>query len=108
MRILDLVKKYEEFYAPIGRNEDIVELVDMNTEDTLYMPCHCAFNALVLALKDMQYMGHVKIIHKRDTWATGGRYELVYYAEYALCEDGYVHEVGRNGGYTCYAEREKA
>lgn len=108
MRILDKVKKNEEFFAPVGKNEDFVELLDLETGDCVYMPCHSAFNCLVLALKEMSYYGHIRIIHKRDTWAWHDHREEVFYAEYALLTDGYVHEVDRHGGYSAYAEREVA
>lgn len=108
MKILDRVKKNEEFFAPVGRYEDFVELIDMETGDCLYMPCHSAFNCMVLALKSAHHNGHIRIVHKRDTWAWHDHREEVFYAEYALLQDGYVHEMDRHGGYTAYAEREIA
>lgn len=72
------------------------------------MPCNCAFNCIVLALKENDHKGHVSIIHKRDAMIRANGTEEVYYAEYTLMDDGKVHEVSRYGSYAVYAEREVA
>ena len=107
-KILDKILKNQEYFSPGGRNEEYVEIWDNETNEYIYMGCHCAFNALVLALKDMHHKGNVAIVHKRDTWSWYDHREEVYYKEYALLSDGFVHMVGKNGGYPCYGEREKA
>lgn len=107
-KVLNKIMENEQYFSPVSRYEDFVEVFDDETGESINMPCHCAFNCMVLALKDMHHTGHVSIIHKRDTWSWHDHREEVFYAEYALLHDGYVHEVDRHGGYSAYAEREVA
>ena len=107
-KILEKIEKNGEYYSPAKRFEDFVEIFDDETKESINMPCHSAFNCVVLALKEMKHKGHISIIHKRDSLIRRDGREEVYYAEYALQNDGYVHQVARKGCYYIYAEREKA
>ena len=107
-KILDRIIENEQYFSPASRFEDFVEVFDDETGESASMPCHCAFNCMVLAIKDLDYTGHISIIHKRDRWSWHDHREEVFYAEYALLSDGLVHQVDRHGGYSAYAEREVA
>lgn len=107
-KILEKIVDNRQYFSPASRFEGFVEIFDDETGEGIYMPCHCAFNALVLALKELKHEGHVSIIHKRDTWCWHDHREEVFYTEYALLPDGFVHQVDRHPGYSVYGEREKA
>lgn len=106
-KILEKIEKNGEYFSPKKRYEDYVEIFDDETKEDISMPCHCAFNCVVLALKEMGHTGHISIIHERRI-VFGRDYDDVCYAEYALQEDGFVHQVDRRGSKYVYAEREKA
>lgn len=100
-------KNCREYYAEFNR-PFMVEIYDDETGECTYVPGHCAFPAMVTAIKDCHHKGHVSIIHDRDPLIRADGEEEVYYSEYALGSDGYVHRVGGHGDYTLYNECCKA
>lgn len=105
--ILEKIESNTEYFRP-QKGGDWVEAFDDETKDFTKMPASCAFNCLVLALKETGHTGHVSIVHKRDALIRADGREEVYYKEYALLEDGYVHMVDLHGSYRAYGEREIA
>ena len=103
MEIMKVIKNNMEFFETPSPYCEWVEVT--NGKEEIYMPSSCAFNCIVLALKDTKYNGIVSIVHKRDSWVSD--HEIVHYASYQLV-NGKVVEVDRNGSYACYAERKVA
>ena len=106
-KILEEIKKYEECF-PQSNYKEYVEVFDDVEKESVSLPCSCAFNCLVLGLKETGHKGHVSIIHKRDSrsWANG-RTE-VYFREYALGADGRVHFIKEHGALCVYGEKDLA
>ena len=107
-KILEKIEEKVQYFPKQSKYGEFVEVFDDETSEYVQMPCNCAFNCLVLALKDTGHKGHVSIIHKRDTLIRANGTEEVYYAEYALLDDDKVHQVRRHGALYIYAERESA
>ena len=107
-KILKVIENCAYAYYPVYTNPLTVEIYDDETGECTYVPVHCAFPAMVLTLKDCGHTGHVSIVHDRDPLIRADGEEEVYYSEYALGSDGYVHLVGGHGDYTLYNECCKA
>ena len=107
-KILEKIEEKVKYFPKQGRYGQFVEIFDNETKECIYMPCNCAFNCMVLALKETGHITSVSIIHRRDSLIRANGTEEVYYAEYALLDDGKVHNIKRHGGLYIYAERESA
>ena len=107
MKILEVIRNNVEYF-PHPKDADIIEVFDDETHKAIYLPANCAFDCLVLAVKEVGHKGHISIIHKRDSLIRANGEEKVYYNEYALDTDGFVHCVKHNSSYKIYGEREKA
>ena len=107
-KILKEIERNVEYFPKQSRFGEFVEIFEDDTKESIYIPCNCAFNCMILALKEKGHKGHVSIIHDRNRIIRKDGREEVYYAEYALMEDGKVHMVSRHGCYAVYAEREIA
>ena len=106
--ILNRIGVYSNEYYPVKSRPLMAEICDHETGECTYVPGHCAFPAMVMAIKDCHHRGHVSIVHDRDPLIRADGEEEVYYSEYALGSDGYVHRVGGHGDYTLYNECCKA
>ena len=106
--ILEKIKSNQEYFAAPGRRCEYVEVMDIDSQESIFMPCSVVFDCMVLAIKDTGYGGSVSIIHRRDPLIRKDGNEEIYFRRYQLGEDGFVHLIKAHGGYSCYGERDKA
>ena len=99
--VIALACWYEDnIFKPAVPGEDYIELVDCETRESVRIACHCIFNCMVLALKDLHHAGEVSIIHNhvRDC--------EIDYRDYALdLKSGMVKCIEDNSRYTVPGER---
>lgn len=110
--LLQLVDAYEkvcgESLCAEGVGEprrfwEAVRVKDPATREEIDVYCHHAFNAVVLALKDMGMPGNALIIE----YGTDPNFRP-YYARFELGEDGRVHRTEKYAHVKIYGERDVA
>lgn len=106
--ILNRIKSNQQYFETPSRRCQYVEVMDIETGESIDMPCSIVFNSMVLAIKDTGYRSPVSIIHRRDSLIRKDGNEEIYFHRYQLGEDGFVHLIKAHGGYSCYGERDKA
>ncbi len=106
--ILNRIESNQQYFETPSRRCEYVEVMDLDSCESIFMPCSSVFNCLVLAIKDTGYRSPVSIIHRRDALIRKDGNEEIYFHRYQLGEDGFVHLIKAHGGYSCYGERDKA
>ena len=51
-KILKEIKRNVEYFQKQSRFGEVVEILDNDNKECIYIPCNCAFNCMVLALKE--------------------------------------------------------
>ena len=106
--ILNRIKSNQQYFETPSSKCQYVEVMDIEAQESMYMPCSVVFNCMILAIKETGYKGRVSIIHRRDPLIRADGNEEIYFRRYQLGEDGFVHLIKGHGGYSCYGERDKA
>ena len=107
-KILEKIEACGEYYKPASKYADYVEVMDIDTKESIFMPASCAFPAMVLGMKDLKHYGEVAIIHDRNAIIHKDGIEETHFVIYQLKDDGYVHDTYHSSNYRIYGECDKA
>lgn len=106
--VIALACWYEDnVFEPAKPGEDYIELYDSKTRESVRIACHCVFNCMVLAMKQLKHIGCVSIVYDRKTTQSGNELVKRNIYEYDADTDTVVC-VGDCGCYSVPGEREFA
>ena len=109
-RILETIEYCaKEFYPPVKCGEDWCEIWDKTTDEYIDIGVGSAFNAMVLAMKQLHHTGIVSIVHRRECVDVMEGTYREHYRDYTYDTlTGIVACINKHSSYRVPGERDHA